>query len=194
MHEPSQTRTSTWSPPPPGRFKMNTDGGCRRPNKGPITKGPSGYGGILRDHRGKWVRGFRGFIGVSDSLAAEIHGIYNGLLLLDQLGFRRSILESDSAAAIRWIEQNDCSIYYGKSAIIQACWSIIMECKRLISKNQIVLNFCPRAANKCADKLANIAIEKKELFVRLKKLPEEMKDIVEREHSMVKLYSSYIPY
>nr|GFB19401.1 polynucleotidyl transferase, ribonuclease H-like superfamily protein 1 [Tanacetum cinerariifolium] len=41
--------------------------------------GPSGYyGGILRDYRGKRVRGFQGFISESDSLTAEFHGIYNG--------------------------------------------------------------------------------------------------------------------
>nr|GFA79425.1 polynucleotidyl transferase, ribonuclease H-like superfamily protein 1 [Tanacetum cinerariifolium] len=51
---------STWSPTPKGLFKMNIDGACH-PNEvynntygDSVDRGPSGYGGILRDHNGNW--------------------------------------------------------------------------------------------------------------------------------------------
>nr|GEX53755.1 hypothetical protein [Tanacetum cinerariifolium] len=95
------------------------------------------------------AKGLEVFKGLSVRLTAEFHGIYNGLLLLDKLGFRKPILESDCASAIR----------------------------RLISKNRIVVDYCPRTANKCADKLANVATKKKELFVGIKTLPKEMNTV-----------------
>ncbi|GKF66857.1 hypothetical protein Tco_0193374 [Tanacetum coccineum] len=57
----SKTSGISWSPPPLGRLKMNTDG-AHRPNEHHVGSGidsaklhPSAYGGILRDHNGKWI-------------------------------------------------------------------------------------------------------------------------------------------
>lgn len=166
----------------PGPYKMNTDGSCR-PNQGPggyvritpddpVMKGPSGYGGILRDDSGKWVRGFIGFIESSDCLTIEIHGIYKGLLLLDKLGLQGSILESDCEQATNWIIDES---YRPCSQVIKDCWDIITECKRLIHKNKIIISWCSRDANKCADKMAAMAVEKRLQYVEIMDLPNEIK-------------------
>ncbi|GKB31778.1 polynucleotidyl transferase, ribonuclease H-like superfamily protein 1 [Tanacetum coccineum] len=131
----------------------------------PQNGGPSGFGGwSLRDNRGEWVQGFRGFIGVSDCLTAEFHGIYYGLSLLAKLGYRGSVLESDSSAAIEWIK-ND--FYRLKSPLIKECWDMISECKRLVHENEIDIKCISRDDNKCADKLAFMAIEKQDKFVEI---------------------------
>lgn len=59
------------------------------------------YGGIIRNHYDNWVQGFQGFLDVTDCLSTEFHAIYHGLQLLDDLGFKDSILEFDSTAAIK---------------------------------------------------------------------------------------------
>nr|GEZ27310.1 hypothetical protein [Tanacetum cinerariifolium] len=39
-----------------GPYKMNTDGSCRSIPGEPQKRGPSGFGGVLRDNRGEWVQ------------------------------------------------------------------------------------------------------------------------------------------
>ncbi|GJX21604.1 polynucleotidyl transferase, ribonuclease H-like superfamily protein 1 [Tanacetum coccineum] len=158
-----------------GPYKMNTDGSCRSIPGEPQMRGPSGFGGVLRDNRGEWVQGFRGFIGVSDCLTAEFHGIYYGLLLLAKLGYRGSVLESDSSAAIEWIKKDS---YRLNRPLIKECWGLISECKRLVHENEIDIKCISRDDNKCADKLAFMAIEKQDKFVEIYDRPNEIKQIV----------------
>ncbi|KAL4569384.1 hypothetical protein LXL04_025020 [Taraxacum kok-saghyz] len=176
-----------YRPPFQGRFRMNTDAACR-PTGGnvrmdpteQVKRGPSGYGGILRDHNGRWVRGFYGFIGVTDCLTAELHGILQGLLLLDLLCYKESVLECDSTGAVDWINHDETE-YSGRSQIIKDCWDIITCCWELKKKNGIMICSISRDANKCADKLADMGIDRRETHTDIVDLPLEIKDIVDRE-------------
>ncbi|KAK9064673.1 hypothetical protein SSX86_016055 [Deinandra increscens subsp. villosa] len=173
---------SSWSPPPPGRFKLNTDGACRPKYVGnaDVQRGPSGYGGILRDHRGKWVQGFIGFIGESDCLTSEFHGILKGLEVLDKLNLKMAILETDSQAAYEWVTRRGDG--YGKSEIVRASWPMIMKCRQLADKNGIAINLVHgENANKCADKLANMGIARGEEYVEIKFLPDGLRFLVEKD-------------
>lgn len=173
------------------RFKMNTDGACRPSGSYPgtdpeqVMRGPSGYGGILRDHNGRWVRGFYGFIGVTDCLTAEFHGILQGLLLLDKPCYKESVLECDSTAAVEWINYDETKDRR-RTPIINDCWDIITSCRELKKKNGITICSISRDANKCADKLANMGIDRGEsetgeTHMEIVDLPLEIKDIVDRE-------------
>ncbi|CAH1426014.1 unnamed protein product [Lactuca virosa] len=80
--EGKSTKKIIWFPPPPGVFKMNTDGGFRPTEdllENDAVKRPSAYAGILRNDRGECIQAFRQFYGVTDSLEAEIAGILKGL-------------------------------------------------------------------------------------------------------------------
>ena len=54
---------------------------------------------------------------------------------------------------------------------------MILECRRLVHENGIDIKCISRADNKCADKLAFMAIEKKDPFVEIYDRPNEIKQI-----------------
>ena len=54
-----------WSTPPPQVFKLNFDGTSRG------NMGPTGFGGLFRDHDGKIVMVFLGSIGMDTNNSAE---------------------------------------------------------------------------------------------------------------------------
>ncbi|GJV28538.1 polynucleotidyl transferase, ribonuclease H-like superfamily protein 1 [Tanacetum coccineum] len=181
----SQTSGITWSPPPPGRFKMNTDGSHRHKEEyvGPEIDSaklhPSGYGGILRDHNGKWIRGFKGYIGVTDNQTAELYGIHKGLELLDKLGYKGAILETDCKGAHEYVTRRDED--QGNKKSIRDSWKIIKECRKLADKNNIVVLHIGRDANKCADRLAKSAIKKQGKYEELIVLPDEIDHLVSED-------------
>ena len=68
-------RIVRWEKPLVGWRKLNTDGsslGCLE---------RSGCGGVVRDEHGHWVAGFARHVGTTNSLAAELWGLRDGLLL-----------------------------------------------------------------------------------------------------------------
>ncbi|XVF35408.1 hypothetical protein REPUB_Repub18cG0142900 [Reevesia pubescens] len=62
-------------------------------------------GGVLRDENGSWVAGFTYMVGITTILGAEIWGIYQGLLLRWNRGFRRVEIETDSLVASRKVTE-----------------------------------------------------------------------------------------
>ncbi|KAF5764012.1 putative ribonuclease H domain-containing protein [Helianthus annuus] len=180
---------SIWSPPSIGCYKMNTDGGChpkRYVTPDGIEVGPSGYGGILRDHDGAWVQGFIGYIGEKDSFTAEVYGILKGLELLVQLNIKGAILEADHESLCNVHVNGEGKCEDNKSEIVRACAENIKKCRDLMVKNNITVEFVPRkCANECAHTLANIALEKKQEYLDIIDLPNELKYLVERD---AKLY------
>ncbi|KAI3669148.1 hypothetical protein L6452_40373 [Arctium lappa] len=158
--------TCIWSPPPRGRFKMNTDGVCygTKLYDGTVEQGKSGYAGILRNDRGEWVRGFQGFIDLTDSFTAELNGIYYGIKLLDKPEYKGSILETDHRGAFESLNKSEgCKDKH----------PIIEESKLLARKYNITIEYVPRGANRCADKLANMAVDKLEEYLELKDCPQD---------------------
>ncbi|XP_024995234.1 uncharacterized protein LOC112528439 [Cynara cardunculus var. scolymus] len=155
--------TSVWSPPPAGRFKMNTDAVCNG-TKQSDERGPSWYAGILRNDCGEWVRGFQGFIASTDIFTAEMYGIYNGLKLLNKPEHRGSILETDHEGAS--VLLNKPEKYVDKRLIVE-------KSRQLAREYDITIKFVPRSRNRCADRLANMAVDKCNMYLDLKKLPQD---------------------
>lgn len=173
----STKKISIWFPPPPGVFKMNTDAGFR-PTKdflqNDVVKQPSAYAGILRDDCGECIKAFRHFyIGVTDCLEAEIVGILKGLELLVELGLKGAILESDSDEAVLWVKGEKKSYKNPKERMK----GLIDRCRKLCRKNSITINNIDRSANKCADKLASLALGEQYPDVQTD-LPGEVKKLV----------------
>ncbi|CAL1355748.1 unnamed protein product [Linum trigynum] len=93
------TKDISWIPPPLGWCKLNVDGAANG------THGPAGAGGILRDHQGRWRRGFIVNMGTCSAIQAELWGIFHGLGLAWQNGSRTLIVETDSQLALQLIEK-----------------------------------------------------------------------------------------
>ncbi|KAK1423198.1 hypothetical protein QVD17_18494 [Tagetes erecta] len=125
----SSTQRSVWAPPPPqGCYKLNTDGSS--PSKDQ-THGRAQHG------------------------PTELHGIWKGLQMLDNLELEGSVLETDSKPAHEWVTGKDEKRV--KSKTVAQCWDIIIQCRRLKDKNNIVITLVSGDANRCADKLAKMA-------------------------------------
>ena len=93
-------------------IKCNVDGSFRRID-GP-SRGIAGCGGVFRDASGVWKHGFSRNLGVFEItkpglwgtfvMMAELRGILTGLQIAWKEGFRNVIMESDSSASVKMIE------------------------------------------------------------------------------------------
>ncbi|GLU12643.1 hypothetical protein SLE2022_293070 [Rubroshorea leprosula] len=147
-----------WDKPPAGSFKLNTDGSVIN-NPGPATSG-----GLIRDHRGRWIRGFSRKIGIASSLAAEIWGIQDGLLLAKQLDIQSLVVEVDSFIAFQLLST-------GTDHHHPLC-SLISDCRALVvDLPHVHLQHVYREGNMCADRLAAMAHSQQEDFVILEGCP-----------------------
>ena len=93
----TETIFVNWRPPPTDFFKLNTDGSIEG------NPGPAGAGGIIRDHTGGWIKGFSWKIGITNSLAAELWGLRDGLVLAHQLNIKKIIIELDAKAVLELV-------------------------------------------------------------------------------------------
>lgn len=81
-------------PPNEGDFKLNTDGAAKG------NPGPAGAGGIIRNHRGFWVKGFSRKVGLATNIIAELWALRDGLKLAQGLGIHKLEVELDAQVAI----------------------------------------------------------------------------------------------
>ncbi|MFS8017650.1 putative ribonuclease H domain-containing protein [Helianthus anomalus] len=155
---------------PRGPYKMYTDGGCEHQVLG--DRGPGWYGGILVDHDGKWVKGFRGYVSETSTLTAELISIQKGLELLDELDLQGATLYNDNEQACKYV--NGEGKYRDSSDVLRKSWDIIIKCSNLANKNNIEVKHIGREDNKYAHKLAKMAIAKKEEYEEIEELPYEL--------------------
>lgn len=72
----------SWRPPFQSWVALNTDGPVR------WNDGLAGCGGLLRDSSGAWICGFAMKIGRASAIVAEIWGVFEGLKLAREKGYR----------------------------------------------------------------------------------------------------------
>ncbi|XP_038688673.1 uncharacterized protein LOC119987842 [Tripterygium wilfordii] len=109
-----------WSPPPQGWVTLNTDG-C---SKG--EHGAAGAGGLLRDYRGVWLKGFFANIGSCGSIEAELWAAIHGLRLAWEEGFRQVILETDSYMVADWLNKQSVP-KLSLSNLISVCRKLVHQ-------------------------------------------------------------------
>ncbi|KAB5560806.1 hypothetical protein DKX38_005763 [Salix brachista] len=130
-----------WKPPKLGAYKVNTDGS--RIN----ATGLSGAGGVLRDSTGGWIQGFAVNLGACHILEAELWGIFWGLSLAWDYGFRDVEIECDSDAAVTLLTSITISTH--------PLYSIISCCKMKIHDHWCcTIKHIYREQNTVADALA----------------------------------------
>jgi ribonuclease HI len=129
-----------WSKPPPGFFKVNTDGS--------YVHGQAACGGIIRNHNGNFVKGFMCKLGSGNALFAELKGILFTLHIIREMQLTNVILETDSIHALNMIQNRYTSIFHLQP--------LLQEIIHLINRSgsTIRINHIHREANTCADALA----------------------------------------
>lgn len=65
------------------------------------------YGGVLKDINGLWCGGFPKYIGVGELYLAELHGIYEGLMLAYERDHHKVEVHIDSVVTYQAINKND---------------------------------------------------------------------------------------
>lgn len=85
-----------WYPPTRGTLKFNVDGAFKG------KPGPTGIGGVLRDHLGSIRVVFSEPVDLEESNEAEFLSIRRALTLGTSLGGIKLEVESDSSNAIKW--------------------------------------------------------------------------------------------
>jgi ribonuclease HI len=81
-----------WCATRENQVKLNIDGSCIG------NPGPTGAGSLLRNHCGELLLGFYESLGNSTSFHAELVGIYRGLFLTWELGYRDVVCHSSLLA------------------------------------------------------------------------------------------------
>ncbi|KAF7820033.1 hydroquinone glucosyltransferase-like [Senna tora] len=108
----------------------------------------SSCGGLLRDHMGKWMCGYMANLGLSNVLTAELWGIYHGLKVAWDRGFKKVIIvESDSSLAVNQI----LGKFIGGGSVHPITQSIK---SLLLCSCEVEIKYIPRSSNMCADGIA----------------------------------------
>ncbi|EEF50715.1 nucleic acid binding protein, putative [Ricinus communis] len=162
-------KSISWEPPTTGCMKLNTDGAKRGED------GPAAAGGLIRDSRGRWIRGFKCYMGLgSTSVKAELLGLIEGLKLARKIGCEKLIVETDNEGVVQMIKiktnrQNDNYI-------------LASEIQQLLQKGWEVQH-CKNKQNRCADRLANYGLEEPHVYQELSCPPmyRDLHDILKQE-------------
>ncbi|XP_019162015.1 PREDICTED: uncharacterized protein LOC109158583 [Ipomoea nil] len=133
-----------WFPPRQGWYKLNTDGDVKG------NSGLASAGGLVRDDRGTLVWGFTAKIGITDSFAAELWGLREGLRLCLKRGVRQVMVEMDSKSIIDLLHKD--------AQLEDTGCTLLFDCMAMIPKFEgIRFKHIFREGNTCADFLANLA-------------------------------------
>ncbi|KAF7839915.1 ribonuclease H [Senna tora] len=130
-----------WRKPKQGWIKINAGRAVCIQNK------MASCGALLRDHTGKWICGYMTNLGLSNVFIAELWGIYPGLKLAWDKGFKKVIVESDSSLVVNQI--------LGKNTSKSSVHPITQSIKSLLLYSwEVEIKYSPRSSNMCADGIA----------------------------------------
>ncbi|EOY31223.1 Uncharacterized protein TCM_038187 [Theobroma cacao] len=86
-----------WSPPITGGIALNVDGAFKKSQR------KAAAAGVLRDEHGNWLCGFSMKLEKCSAFRAELWGIFKGLSLAWELGYRNIDLQIDNRVAVQSI-------------------------------------------------------------------------------------------
>ncbi|KAJ7961985.1 Ribonuclease H [Quillaja saponaria] len=120
------------------KVKINCDGAAK--SQGCLTS----CGVLIRGDDGEWLGGFAANLGMGSNVSAELYGIFRGLYLAWDLGFKSIILETDSLTAVELLN-SECSQFHPLLHLIQGCQDLINRSWKV--KLQHIYRECNFAAN-----------------------------------------------
>ena len=141
-HNPVKAKIQVqWLPPPVNWVKLNSDGSSMG------NPGLAGGGGLIRNERGEWIKGYARAIGITTSVAAELWALRDGICLCSALNFPAVIVELDSKLVVDLLNK-ELDNPNGIDVLVSDCRESLkaIPCVRI--------QHCYREANKCADALA----------------------------------------
>lgn len=143
-------------------LKLNTDGSSRG------NPGPSSFGGLIRDSKGRWLCGYMGKMegGLYTSLEAEMWSIYNGLHLVAEKNLSRLLIETDCETVIGLVVG-----YYTLRDDQYSLKTVMDVIKKLMMERNCTLVHTRREGNQCADLLAKLGGRQYEEYAVLEKPP-----------------------
>ena len=137
-----------------------------------------GGGGLIRDHQGKWIKGYMRHIRIAFSVTAELWALMDGLRLASQLDISHILVELDDAKTV-------VDLLHSTKASINSFSSLLNDCKYLLRQfHQARIRHVFREANKRADYLAKGGCTFAGTFVVLDfPYPEELCNILNSDAS-----------
>ena len=129
-------------------FTAHCDGGSRG------NPGPSGYGAVIEDAKGKTVARLSEFLGIQTNNYAEYHGLLAVLRWAVEHGVRQLRVVSDSELMVKQMEGK----YKVASPILRPLWEEARKLARRVERFE--MRHTLRGGNKEADALANQAMDK----------------------------------
>ena len=135
-----------WLAPPGPWIILNTDGASKNPHQ------LAGGGGLLRDSRGMFIRGFSASFGSCSAYKAELMAVTIGLEMAKALGITKLEVQMDNKACIEAIQ--NANLHGGE------CVHLLSTCRSLIQSEhwEVRMAHCYREGNKVADRLANMGV------------------------------------
>jgi len=128
-----------WQPPPTDWVKLNVDGALT------VAHSIAGCGGVIRDHSGSWIVGFKRVLGSCTVIEAEQWAVYKGLKLAWDLGFKKIILESDAKNVVNMLM---CSNF-------NRCSLLVSQIQKMMTLDwELKIQHISREQNHLADALA----------------------------------------
>ncbi|XP_041025254.1 ribonuclease H-like [Juglans microcarpa x Juglans regia] len=131
-----------WKHRKPGWVKLNVDG-CSLGNPG-----PSGAGGIIRNHKRDLVCGFSVAIGHYSNNFAELMSLLHGLRHIDQMGHLFVEIELDSMLVINWLRSQRRGLWY-----MEDYWE---EIQSRLAGLHVSFVHCYQESNSVADDFAKL--------------------------------------
>ncbi|KAF7842178.1 ribonuclease H [Senna tora] len=164
----SMQRKAHWTKPSLGWVKVNSDGAVCQNSK------MSSCGGLLRDTTGKWICGFVANLGLSNVLSAELWGIYYGVKIAWEKGFRKIIVECDSFLAVKQLS--------GTTNNVNICHPVSHSIKDMLNfKWDVQIKLISRSENLCADTMAKKGLSLKNGLALLDDPPSYVSKLIEAD-------------
>ena len=137
----ASTETSPW-------YTAHCDGGSRG------NPGPSGYGAVVEDGKGRVVAELSGFLGIQTNNYAEYSGLIAVLKWANQNGTKYLRVVSDSELMVKQMQGK----YKVASPILRPLYDEARKLARGFARFEMTHTL--RGGNKTADRLANEAMDK----------------------------------
>ena len=109
--------------------------------------GLAGGGGLIRNDKGEWVKGFARAIGSTTSVAAELWALRDGIRLCITLKLPAVEIELDSKLVVDLMKK-ELDHPNGIDILVADCRKFLKDIP------QVRIRHCYREANKCVDALA----------------------------------------
>ncbi|KAK5811556.1 hypothetical protein PVK06_026900 [Gossypium arboreum] len=114
------------------------------------SSGIASAGGVVRDRDGHWILGFTHYLGRCSRFEAELWGIFDGILILLNKGYKRVRIQTDNMEVVRALNMEE-NMEFGIT--------LLRRVKRVLcSEGQWEVMYVPREYNLVADKPAKIGL------------------------------------